>query len=50
MRNLPVHDYVSIDLRTLAHVVANDLGDLRAFGAMSAALLPPGAVAGCRDA
>jgi len=39
LRNLLVHDYVSIDLATLAHVVGHDLGDLRAFGAAIGALL-----------
>jgi uncharacterized protein YutE (UPF0331/DUF86 family)/predicted nucleotidyltransferase len=40
LRNLLVHDYVSVDLATLAHVVAHDLGDLRTFAAAIAALLP----------
>jgi uncharacterized protein YutE (UPF0331/DUF86 family) len=39
LRNLLVHDYVSVDLGALAHVVAHDLDDLRAFGAAVGALL-----------
>ena len=40
LRNVLVHDYVSVDLRILAQVVSDDLGDLRAFGAAVGALLP----------
>jgi uncharacterized protein YutE (UPF0331/DUF86 family) len=40
LRNVLVHDYVSVDLRILAKVVCDDLGDLRAFGAAVGALLP----------
>lgn len=39
LRNLLVHDYVAIDLEILAHVVARDLDDLRAFGVAISALL-----------
>jgi uncharacterized protein YutE (UPF0331/DUF86 family) len=34
LRNVLVNDYVSVDLRTLAKVVREDLGDLRAFGSV----------------
>jgi uncharacterized protein YutE (UPF0331/DUF86 family) len=40
LRNVLVHDHVSVDLRILAKVVCDDLGDLRAFGAAVGALLP----------
>jgi uncharacterized protein YutE (UPF0331/DUF86 family) len=33
LRNILVHDYVSVDLARLARVVREDLGDLRAFAA-----------------
>ena len=33
LRNLLVHDYVSVDLARLARVVREDMGDLRAFAA-----------------
>jgi len=33
LRNILVHDYVSVDLRRLAATVRDDLGDLRAFAA-----------------
>lgn len=39
LRNLLVHDYVSVDLEQLASIVRNDLADLRAFGARAAAWL-----------
>ena len=31
LRNVLVHDYVAVDLAQLAHIVAHDLDDLRAF-------------------
>jgi uncharacterized protein YutE (UPF0331/DUF86 family) len=37
MRNVLVHDYVTIDLFRLANVVQRDLGDLRQFAAYAAA-------------
>jgi uncharacterized protein YutE (UPF0331/DUF86 family) len=37
LRNLLVHDYVSIDLERLARVVREDLDDLRAFARIAAA-------------
>ena len=40
MRNLLVHDYVAISIPVLASVVGSDLGDLRTFGAIVAAMLP----------
>ncbi len=33
LRNLLVHDYAEVDLARIAHVVAHDLDDLRAFAA-----------------
>lgn len=36
LRNILVHDYVSVDLARLARVVREDLGDLRAFAACAA--------------
>ncbi|HEY8089563.1 MAG TPA: DUF86 domain-containing protein [Polyangiaceae bacterium] len=36
LRNILVHDYVSVDLRRLAAAVRDDLADLRAFGAEAA--------------
>ncbi len=36
LRNILVHDYVSVDLARLARVVRDDLGDLRAFAAEAA--------------
>jgi uncharacterized protein YutE (UPF0331/DUF86 family) len=39
LRNILVHDYTRIDRALLASVVAHDLGDLRAFGAVLAGLL-----------
>ena len=36
LRNVLVHDYVSVDLERLARVVREDLGDLRAFAAVAA--------------
>src|SRR5208283_4945652 len=36
VRNILVHDYVSVDLTRLAAVVRDDLADLRAFGAEAA--------------
>jgi uncharacterized protein YutE (UPF0331/DUF86 family) len=41
LRNVLVHDYVSVDLRVLAKVVEVVAYDLRAFGAAVGALLPP---------
>lgn len=41
LRNLLVHEYVSINLEMLARMVRSDLGDLRSFGVAIAALLPP---------
>jgi uncharacterized protein YutE (UPF0331/DUF86 family) len=37
LRNVLVHDYVSVDLERLARVVREDLGDLRAFASVAAA-------------
>lgn len=37
LRNILVHDYVSVDLRRLAAVVRGDLADLRAFAAEAGA-------------
>jgi len=42
MRNVLVHDYTRVDRALLASAVRDDLGDLRAFGAKIAKLLPPG--------
>ena len=39
LRNVLVHDYVSVDLERLARVVREDLDDLRRFGAAAASLL-----------
>jgi uncharacterized protein YutE (UPF0331/DUF86 family) len=36
LRNILVHDYVSVDLRRLAGAVRDDLGGLRAFAAVAA--------------
>jgi len=36
LRNILVHDYVSVDLRRLAAMVRDDLADLRAFAAVAA--------------
>jgi len=36
MRNILVHDYVTIDLELLALAVRDDLDDLRRFGAIAA--------------
>lgn len=36
LRNVLVHDYVSVDLARLAATVRKDLGDLRAFGTYAA--------------
>ena len=36
LRNVLVHDYVAVDLARLAHVVAEDLGDLREFARCAA--------------
>jgi len=36
LRNILVHDYVSVDLARLTAVVRDDLDDLRAFGAEAA--------------
>jgi uncharacterized protein YutE (UPF0331/DUF86 family) len=36
LRNVLVHDYVSVDLERLARVVRDDLGDLRAFAQVAA--------------
>ena len=41
LRNVLVHDYVSVDVGLLARAVERDLDDLRAFGAMAAGLLGP---------
>lgn len=41
LRNLLVHDYVSVDLETLAATVRNDLGDLTAFAGIAASWLSP---------
>lgn len=35
LRNILVHDYVSVDLDRLARVVREDLDDLRIFGALA---------------
>jgi uncharacterized protein YutE (UPF0331/DUF86 family) len=40
LRNLLVHDYVTIDLEKLARVVREDLEDLRAFAGIAAAWIP----------
>jgi len=37
LRNILVHDYVSVDLRRLARAVRSDLADLRIFAAEAAA-------------
>lgn len=39
LRNVLVHDYVSVDLERLARVVREDLDDLRLFAARAATLL-----------
>jgi len=36
LRNVLVHDYVAVDLSRLAHVVGEDLGDLREFARRAA--------------
>ena len=36
LRNLLVHDYVTVDLEKLARVVREDLGDLRVFAGIAA--------------
>ncbi|HVY45260.1 MAG TPA: DUF86 domain-containing protein [Minicystis sp.] len=41
LRNLLVHEYVAVDLDTLARVVREDLGDLAAFAAEAATWLAP---------
>ena len=40
LRNVLVHDYVSVDLELLARVVREDLGDLRAFAALAGGWIP----------
>lgn len=40
LRNVLVHDYVSVDVARLAAIVAHDLGDLRAFARLAAEWLP----------
>jgi uncharacterized protein YutE (UPF0331/DUF86 family) len=42
LRNILVHDYVSIDLARLARVVREDLADLRAFAAQAAVWMTEG--------
>ena len=39
LRNLLVHQYSDVDVAVIAHVVATDLGDLRAFAAVAAGWL-----------
>jgi uncharacterized protein YutE (UPF0331/DUF86 family) len=39
VRNVLVHDYVSVDLATLARTVRDDLGNLREFGRLAAGWL-----------
>jgi uncharacterized protein YutE (UPF0331/DUF86 family) len=41
LRNVLVHDYVSVDLARLARVVREDLGDLRAFAGHAAVWMGP---------
>jgi uncharacterized protein YutE (UPF0331/DUF86 family) len=41
LRNLLVHDYVSVDLDQLARIVRDDLADLRHFAGLAASWLPP---------
>ena len=41
LRNLLVHDYVSVDLERLAQVVREDMGDLRAFATVAAGWITP---------
>jgi uncharacterized protein YutE (UPF0331/DUF86 family) len=40
LRNVLVHDYVSVDLARLAAVVRDDVADLRAFAALAARWMP----------
>ena len=40
LRNLLVHDYVSVDLERLARVVREDLEDLREFARIAGGWLP----------
>ena len=41
LRNVLVHDYVSVDLERLARVVRDDLGDLRTFAQIAAGWIAP---------